>query len=310
MYSILFTTIPSIIAVITVFLFAVQKFSKQVQYLIGEKAKVLIEKFTDTPIRGLLVGTGITSILQSSSAMTVLLVSIVDAGLLPFKNSLGIIIGANIGTTVTSQLVALNLLGIAPFILIVGFVLMKVKYRNKYQHLGKPIFYFGLIFSSLFVISVMTSGLSQNPIVLSIVGYTSNLFFAIIIGFVITAILQSSSVTTAIIIILASQGILNFSQAFGIILGTNIGTTTTAVLASLVTGKNGKRVALAHFSFNVIGVILFIPFIKIFSDIISRLPFDMAGQVASAHVLFNLSISVVFLFGFNLFYKLIMRIIP
>ncbi|MFH1454901.1 MAG: Na/Pi symporter [bacterium] len=307
MNSILFTTIYSIIAVVIVFLFAIKKFGGQIQSLIGEKFKSLIEKSTDTPIKGVLVGTIITSILQSSTAVSVLLVSLVESGIFPFTNSLGVIIGANIGTTITSQLVALNLLNIAPFILIIGFLLMKIK--HKYQHLGKPIFYFGLIFSCLFIISVMTSSFIENGFLLSIISHTSNLFFAIFAGFVVSTVLQSSSITTGIIIILASQGILNLDQAFGIILGTNIGTTTTAILASLVTGKRGKRVALAHFLFNFIGVLIFLPFVHIFSQFIKALPINIAWQVALAHLIFNVIIASIFVIFFNQFNRLIHKII-
>lgn len=303
----MFSTISSIIAVVVVFLFAIEKFSKQVQSLIGEKFKLLIEKYTDTPIKGILVGTVITSILQSSTAVSVLLVSLVESGLIPFTNSLGIIIGANIGTTITSQLVALNLLSIAPFILIAGFLLTKTE--HKYKHFGKPIFYFGLIFSCLFIISTITNSFNQNGFILSIIDHTSNLFFAIIAGFVVSTILQSSSITTGIIVIMASQGILNFDQAFGIILGTNIGTTTTAVLASLATGKQGKRVALAHFLFKFIGVIIFLPFIQIFSNFIKTLPLDTTWQVSLSHLLFNLIISIIFLVFFKEFNRLIHKII-
>ncbi len=307
MFLTLFSTISSIIAVVIVFLFAIEKFSKQVQFLIGEKFKISIEKFTNTPVRGVVVGTVLSSILQSSSAVSVLVISFVEAGLLPFTNSLGIIIGTNIGTTITSQLVAFKLLDIAPYILILGFILMKIK--HKYQHVGKPVFYFGLIFSCLFIISVITSNLNQNEFLLSIIGQTSNLFFAIMVGFFVSTMLQSSSITTSIIVILASQGILNFDQAFGIILGTNIGTTTTAILASLVTGKQGKRVALAHFIFNFVGVLIFLPFVPIFSDFISGLPLSVAVQVATSHLIFNVIIGVIFLIFFKQYNQLIHKII-
>ena len=307
MPSTLLTIIASIFAVVTMFLFAVEKFSGQIQSLIGEKFKSLIGKYTDTPIKGVLVGTVITSILQSSAAVCVLLVSLVESGLIPFTNSLGIIIGANIGTAITSQLVALNLLNIAPFILIAGFILMKTEHR--YQHLGKPVFYFGLIFSCLFIISAMTSTFVQNGFILSIIGHTSNLFFAILAGFIVSTMLQSSSITTGIIVIMASQGILNFDQAFGIILGANIGTTTTALLASLVTGKQGKRVAIAHFVFNFSGVLMFLPFVHLFSRFINSLPIDIAWQVASGHLIFNVIIAIVFLIFFNQYNRLIHKIV-
>ena len=307
MSPIFFTTISSIIAVVVVFLFAIEKFSKQIQYLVEGKFKLLIEKSTDTPIKGIIVGTGISSILQSSSAVSVIIISLVEAGLLPFVNGLGVIIGTNIGTTITSQLVAFKLLDIAPYILIIGFLLMKIK--NRYQHFGKPVFYFGLIFSCLFIISTITSSFNQSEFLLSIVDHTSNLFIAILAGFLVSTILQSSSITTSIIVILSMQGILNFDQAFGIILGSNIGTSTTAILASLVTGKQGKRIALAHFLFNFIGVLLFLPFINTFSHFINTLPINIAGQVAFSHLIFNVIIAAIALIFFNQFNQLIHKII-
>jgi len=121
--------------------------------------------------------------------------------------------------------------------------------------------------------------------------------------------LQSSSITTGIIVIMASQGILNFDQAFGIILGANIGTTTTALLASLVTGKQGKRVAIAHFVFNFSGVLMFLPFVHLFSRFINSLPIDIAWQVASGHLIFNVIIAIVFLIFFNQYNRLIHKIV-
>lgn len=299
--------IVSLIAVVFVFLFAVKKFSRQIEYLVGDKFKLLIEKFTNTPIKGVFVGAGVTSIFQSSTAVTVMLVSMVDAGLLSFGNSLGVIIGSNVGTTITTQLVAFKLLNLAPYILVLGFALMNIK--NKYQRFGKSVFYFGLIFSSLFIISVLAGVFKESEIFLSLISKTSNIFIAIGIGFIISTILQSSSIATGMIIVFVSGGLFTFAQAFGLILGTNIGTTTTALLASIVTGKQGKRVAVAHFLFNVLGVIIFIPFLDIFSKFINSINVNLTGQVALSHLVFNLIIAIIFLLAIRPFETLIHRII-
>jgi phosphate:Na+ symporter len=297
----------SLIAVAFVFLFAVKKFSHQVQYLAGDKIKSLVERFTNTKIKSLIVGFGSTAILQSSTAFTVMLVSFVDAGIVPFMSSIPMIIGANIGTTITSQLVAFKILNIAPYILVLGFILMNLKHR--YQKFGKPIFYFGLVFSCLFIISVLAGNFKESAFLISLIEKTSNLFVAIGVGFLLVNILQSSSITTSIIVIFAGGGLLTFFQAFGIILGTNIGTTTTALLASTVTGKHGRRVALTHFLFNLIGVAIFLPFVGIFSRMMTNLPISLAGQVAASHFLFNLIIAVVFMFAIKPFSVLVHKII-
>ena len=300
----------SLIAIIFVFLFAVKKFSNQIQKLLGDKFKSLIERSTNTPIKGALVGAGVTSIIQSSTAVTVMLVSFVDAGILSFTNSIGVIIGSNIGTTITSQLVAFKVLNIAPYILVLGFMLMNIKNKyNKLQTLGKPIFYFGLIFSCLFIISVLAGTFQESSVVTSLISKTSNIFFAILVGIIISNILQSSSLATSLIIIFTAGGLLTFTQAFGIILGTNIGTTTTALLASTVTGKQGKRVAITHFLFNLFGVIIFLPFIKIFSDLISQINIGLTGQVAISHLIFNILIAIIFIILIKPFTSLVYKII-
>jgi len=305
-----FSIIISLVAVVFVFLFAIKKFSNQVQYLLGDKFKNLLEKFTNTPLKGVFVGAGLTSIIQSSTAVTVFLVSLVDAGVLSFTNSIGVIIGSNIGTTLTTQLVAFKVLNIAPYILVLGFILMNIKHRyNKFQHLGKPIFYFGLIFSCLFIISVLAGTFQESSVLLSLISKTSNLFFAIGVGIIIANVLQSSSIATSLIVIFAGGGLLTFPQAFGIILGTNIGTTTTALLASTVTGKQGKRVAVTHFMFNLLGVIIFLPFVGVFSNMISHINISLVGQVAVSHLIFNIIIAIVFLIAIKPFSNLIYKIV-
>jgi len=303
-----FNIFVSIIAVVFVFLFAVQKFSRQINYLEGNKFKNILANFTSKPIYGVFTGTVITSILQSSTAVTVMLVSLVHGGILTFESSLGIIIGANIGTTITTQLVALKILNIAPYVLILGFFIMK--WKGTYQKYGKSIFYFGLIFSCLFLMSVLVAPLQDSSLIASMIAKTSNIFIAILVGFLLANILQSSSITTALIVIFASSNLLDFSQAFGIILGANIGTTTTALIASLVVDKHGKRVAVAHFLFNLLGVIIFFPFINIFTNFIVNISLSTAQHVAMAHLIFNLIMAVIFLIWIKPFTRLIYKIIP
>lgn len=305
-----FAIIVSLVAVIFVFLFAIKKFSSQVEYLAGDKFKGLIERFTNNRFKSVIVGAGITSILQSSTAVSVMMVSLVDAGILPFVNSVGVIIGSNIGTTITTQLVAFKILNLAPYILIFGFLVMNVKNKyNRYQHLGKSIFYFGLVFSCLFIISVLAGSFKESEFFVSLISRTSNIFVAIMFGIAASFVLQSSLVVSSIVIIFVSGGILSFGQAFGIILGSNIGTTATALLASIVTGKKGKRVAVSHFMFNFLGVIMFLPFIGVFSNLISKIPISLSGQVAISHLIFNVLIAGIFIIFINSFTKLILKIV-
>lgn len=305
-YTIIYT-ISSIIAVIFVFLFAVEKFSNQIQKLAGDKFKSIIQRITSTPFKGTLIGTVVTAIMQSSTATTVMAISLVQSGIMPFTNSLGVIFGANIGTTITTQLIAFQLLEIAPFILVVGFILMKIK--NRYSYLGKPIFYFGLIFSSLFIISVLVEPLKDNAILLDLLAKSSGVMLSIIVGFVVVAILQSSALVTGIVVIMSGAGLMGFEQAFAIILGANVGTTTTGLIAATVMEKGAKRAAMAHFVFNLLGVILILPFIDHFTNMIMLLPGNIEIQVASAHFIFNVLSAVLGLLFVKQFEGLIVRLV-
>lgn len=293
----------SIIAVVFVFLFAVEKFSHQVQRLAGDRFKYVLEKMTKSPTVGTLVGTCVTAIMQSSTATTVMAVSLVHGGVLSFTNSLGIIFGANIGTTITTHLIAFQLLDLAPFILVFGFILSKV--GTKFQYLGKPIFYFGLIFSSLFIISVLVDPLKSNPLIIDLLAKSSGIFVSILVGIVLSTIFQASAVISALAVILAGGGLIGFTQAFSIILGANIGTTTTALIASSVMDRSAKRAAMAHFMFNVIGVILVIPLLDQFTWLITSLASNIEVQVSLAQMLFNILSAILGLIFIKQFERLI-----
>ncbi len=296
--------IASLCATVFTFLFSLEKFSGQVERLAGNRFKELIKNATDRPLKAVLVGIFTTSILSSSTAVSVLLVSLAQAGIIPLYNSLGVIIGANIGTTLTTQLVAFKILNVAPYILIIGFIIMHLK--TPLQRYGKAIFYFGLVFSSLFIMSLITSQFSENPFIVNIVTHTSNPIIAIIVGIFLSTILQSSLAGAAVVVILASQGLLDFGQSLGIILGTNIGTTTTALLASLVSDKSGKQVALGHLIFNVVGVILFLPLINPTVKFFTSIDITLTQQVTFSHLFFNMFTAVIFLIGFRLFYSVVL----
>lgn len=226
---------------------------------------------------------------------------------MPFANSLGVIFGANIGTTITTQLIAFQLLEIAPFILVVGFILMKI--GNKYQYLGKPIFYFGLIFSSLFIISVLVEPFKDNPILMEMLARSSGVYLSIIVGFIVVAVLQSSALVTGMVVIMSGAGLMGFEQAFAIILGANVGTTTTALIAAAVMDKGAKRAAMAHFMFNLLGVILILPFLDYFSSLIASLSGSIEVQVALAHLIFNILSAVIGLIFVKQFEKLILKMV-
>lgn len=299
--------IISIVAVVFVFLFGVTKFSKQMEYIAGDRLKITLEHFTKTPIRGFLAGTVVTSIVQSSTVVTVLIVSLVHAGLISFRNSVGAILGANVGTALSTSLIAFRILDLAPYVLVIGFILMRVK--NKYQQHGKSVFYLGLLLSSLFLMSVLVEPLKESVLFMGLIGHTSNVIVAILVGIVLTTILQSSTVVSGIVIILAGQGVLELLPAFAIILGANIGTTSTALIAAALLDKQAKRAAFAHFMFSFIGVLVTLPFVGLIVELLVRIPGTVAQQVAVGHLVFNILFALIFLIFIKTYTRIVERIV-
>lgn len=304
MLDLLFAVIPAVI----LFLYGIENFSEEVRHVAGERFRSALQKATRTPLRGALAGAAVTAMVQSSTATTIIAVGLVNSGAISFLGSLGIIIGANVGTTLTAQLVALKLTAFAPIFIILGFVISII--RGPYRAFGKPIFYFGLVFYSLNLISSVVAPLQGDPGVLSLIATTDNTLMAVAIGFIITNLFQSSSVTAGLVVVLAQSGLITTIQAIPLILGANIGTSITGLVVSLRMNTAAKRTAVAQFLFNFLGVLLFLPFIDGFSLLIEELGGSAAQQVANAHLIFNSTCSVIFLLAIKPFSSLIMYLLP
>lgn len=289
----LLNAIITVGALVSLFLFAVSKFTKQVEQLEGKWLEKTLRTFAGSPTRGIIFGALTTAIIQSSTATIVATQSLVNAGFLSFASSVGIVLGANIGTTITSQLIAFNITHIASYIVVIGFLLSHVK--NRFQVYAKMIYYFGLMFLSLSLISVYLSPLEYSPAVANFVSHISSLPFALLAGLLATALFQSSSVVTGIVLVLTGHGVLALIPAVGIVLGSNVGTTVTALLASTVMNREAKRTAVAHALFNLIGVIVVLAFFSPFMGLVQVLGGGAMRMVANAHLLFNLISVLVFL---------------
>ncbi|HUS76458.1 MAG TPA: Na/Pi symporter [Methanothrix sp.] len=300
----MFAVIPAVI----LFLYGIDNFSEEVRHVAGERFRSILQKATKTSLRGALAGAAVTAIVQSSTATTVIAVGLVNAGAISFLGSLGLIIGANIGTTLTAQLVAFKLTAFAPVLVVLGFAASLI--RGPYRAFGKPIFYFGLVFYSLNLISSIVAPLQGDADVLSLLSMTDNILIAIMIGFVITNIFQSSSVTAGLIVVMAQSDLITAVQAIPVILGANIGTSTTGLIVSLRMNQAAKRTAVAQFLFNFLGVLLFLPFIGDFSLLIENMGGTVAQQVANAHLIFNCISAIVFLLAIKPFSSLIMHLLP
>ncbi|MDO9539120.1 MAG: Na/Pi cotransporter family protein [Methanocalculus sp.] len=303
-WELLFTVVPGVI----LFLFGIENFSKEILVVARGRFAAILGSLTTNRYKGLLLGAGITALIQSSAATTVIAINLVNAGTISFVQSLGIIIGSNIGTTITSQLVAFKLTSFGPVFILAGFLIGII--GGRYKFLGKPLFYFGLVFFGLTIISNGIEPYSSDPLVLELLGGIAFLPLAIFVGFLITTAFQSSSVTTGLVVILAQQGMITMPEAIPFLLGANIGSTTTALFASRGLDLFARRAAAAHTIFNVGGVLLILPFLTPFVSFIAGIGGTEAQQVANAHLVFNIVASGVFILALHPFASLVMRVVP
>lgn len=297
------------------FLFGMKYMSDSIEKVAGDKLRSILEMFTKNRFLGMLVGIIFTGIVQSSGACTVMVVSFVNSGLMNLYQAAGVIFGANIGTTVTSQLVSFNLSQYAPLILLAGSLGYMFSKKAKVKKFSEVILGFGILFMGLSIMSDAMSGMSEAEEVRNLLLSVSNPFLAILIGFTMTAIVQSSSVTVSIVVLMASQGLLQLPVCFFTILGCNIGSCTTSMIAALAGKKDAKRASMIHLLFNVIGTIIIGIVFAFAITPISNLVLNISGgnmgrAVANAHSLIKIT-QVVMLFPFsNFIVKLTMIIIP
>lgn len=285
------------------FLYGMKLMSDSLEKAAGAKMRSILEFFTKTPLRGILVGTFFTAIIQSSSAATVMVVSFVNSGLMNLYQAAGVIMGANIGTTVTSQLISFNLSALAPAIVMAGVIMVMFSKKIKIQRVGEVLLGFGILFMGLTTMSSSMSVLKESPQVVEVMGSLTNPILAVLVGMVVTAVLQSSSATVGIVLLLANQGLLDIRICFFIILGCNIGACVSALLAGLNGKRDAKRASLIHLLFNIIGTIIMFAALMIALEPITHFIQAISGnnpgrEVANAHTLIKI-VEVVLLAPFN-----------
>lgn len=294
-------TVVSMAGGLGLFLFGMELMSTSIEKVAGAKLRHILEIFTSNRFAGMLVGIIFTGIVQSSSACTTMVVSFVNAGLMNLYQAAGVIFGANIGTTITSQLVSFKLSEFAPIILLAGVVGMMFVPRENIKKFAEVIVGFGILFVGLNTMSQAMAVMKNEPQVVALLSSLTNPFLATFMGMVITAVIQSSSVTVSIVLLLAKQGLLELGICPYIILGCNIGSCGTALIASLAGKKDAKRAALIHFWFNVIGtaviyVIMFLAGDSII-DLIMSISSDNGRFVANTHTIIKI-FQVIILFPF------------
>ncbi|PID61124.1 MAG: Na/Pi cotransporter II-like protein [Ignavibacteriae bacterium] len=309
---------------LALFLFGMEMMSEGMKKTAGSKLRIILEKLTNNRVLAVVVGIFVTMIIQSSSATTVMLVSFAQAQLISFTQTLGVILGAGIGTTITAQMIAFKLSDYALIVIAFGFLILFFNKSKKIKHIGEIIFGFGVLFYGMHIMSQAMYPLRTYKPFIDLLLHLENPFYAIIIGTVFTALIQSSSAFSGILIVLGTQGLITLEAAIPLILGTNIGTSITAVLASLNMGREAKRVALAHTIFKIIGIFLFIFWIPTFAELVRAISPEasqsvnkMAAlaeivprQIANAHTIFNVALTLILLPFTNLFSKLIVYILP
>ncbi len=297
------------------FLYGMKLMSEGLEKVAGAKMRSVLEFFTRNRFMGMMVGMIFTAIVQSSSATTVMVVSFVNSGLMTLMQAAGVIMGANIGTTITSQLIAFDLAEWAPMFIMIGVIMAMFCKRQQTKRLGEVILGFGILFMGLSSMSSSMSVLKESPQIAEILGSLTNHYLAIVVGFVITAILQSSSATVGIVLLMASQGLLDIRICFFIILGCNMGSCVSALLASLGGKKDAKRAAWIHFLFNIVGSAIILLILTAALDPVTKFIIGISGknvarQVANAHTIIKV-VEVIILFPFiQWIVKLTYKIVP
>lgn len=321
-----FFMIVSLLGGLALFLYGMSMLGSGLEKLSGGRLEQTLEKLTNNVFKGVLLGALVTGAIQSSSATTVIVVGLVNARILKLRQAIGIIMGANIGTTVTAHILRLSDLSsdnfflmllkpttLAPVVGIIGILMVMVGKKQKYKTLGEILLGFCILFTGMFNMEAAVSPLSESPEFAGLFASLSNPVIGVLVGAGVTAIIQSSSASIGILQALSSTGIITWSSAIPIILGQNIGTCITPILASIGASKNAKRTAAVHLSFNIIGTCVFlivIYTIQSFSPFsFWELPIDKGG-IANFHTTFNVCVTLMFLPFVGLLEKLVIHLIP
>ena len=307
---------------LSLFLYGMAKMSEGMKKAAGDRMRNILAALTSNRVIGMTVGAFVTMIIQSSSATTVMLVSFVQAELMTYVQAISIILGANIGTTITAQLVAFKLTDYALLLITIGFVMTMFSKEDAIKHIGEAILGFGILFFGMKLMSDSMTPLRTFQPFIDIMKGMENPIIGILIGAIFTALIQSSSAFTGIVIVLAQQGLLTLEGGIPLIFGANIGTCITAGLASIGTIRDAKRVAIAHVFFNIGGVLLFILLIPQLAEIvrwispvseltgIEKLAMESPRQIANAHTIFNITVGLIFLPFTTILANYVYKILP
>lgn len=307
------TNLFSMLGGLALFLYGMNMMSNGLEMAAGDKMKTILEKLTSNRILGVLVGALVTAIIQSSSATTVMVVGFVNSGLMSLTSAVWVIMGANIGTTITGQLIAIDITAIAPLIAFIGVAMIVFFKSQKLDAIGGVIGGLGILFIGMETMSSAMVPLRTMPEFVGLISKFQNPFIGILVGALFTALIQSSSASVGILQALAKSGVMTLSSSIYVLFGQNIGTCITSVLASIGTSKNAKRTTIIHLSFNIIGTVLFVTISMLFpfADLVQSLtPSNVAAQIANVHTIFNVTTTLLLLPIGTRLVNLAYRILP
>jgi phosphate:Na+ symporter len=295
---------------LAIFLLGMDRLTESLRVVAGDKLRTILLRLTSNRFVGMLTGAGITAVIQSSSVTTVLVVGFIGSGLMTFAQSLGIILGANIGTTITAQIIAFKVTSYALFAIAGGFAVTFVSKRGDRQALGAVVLGLGLVFFGMTLMGDAMSPLRSSQTFIDLMTRLENPLLGVAVGAAFTALVQSSSATTGIVIVLAQQNLITLETGVALVLGANVGTSVTALLASIGKPREALRAGVAHALFNVGGALLWLPILGVLVSLVEHLGGATARQVANAHTIFNVANGVLVIGFVPAFARFVERLVP
>lgn len=306
----LFLVLAGLFGGLAIFLLGMDRMTEALKLIAGERMRDILARLTSNRIMGLLTGAVVTAVIQSSSVTTVLVVGFISSGLMTFVQSIGVIIGANIGTTITAQIIAFKITSYALVGVAVGFGFSFFSKQPLRQAQGTALMGLGLVFFGMSVMGDAMAPLRSSATFIDTMARLENPLFGIFVGMVFTALVQSSSATTGIVIVLAQQGLITLETGIALILGANVGTSITALLAAIGKPREAMRAAVGHTLFNVGGVVIWLPFLGLLASTVAGLGGGTAREVANAHTFFNVANALIFIGFVPQFAALVERLVP
>ncbi len=305
-----FMVIVEMLGGLAIFLLGMDRLTEALRLIAGSRMRDVLTKLTANRFAGLATGAGVTAVIQSSSVTTVLIVGFISSGLMSLEQSLGVIIGANIGSTFTAQLIAFKITSYALIAVAVGFAVSFISKRQERQAWGTVVMGLGLVFFGMSIMGDAMEPLRSSQSFIDTMAQLENPFLGIAVAALFTGIVQSSAATTVIVIALAQQRLIGIETGVALIMGANIGTTITAILASLGKPRDAVRAAVGHTLFNVLGVLLWLPFIWLLVDAVTRIGGPIERQIANAHTLFNVINAFIFIWFVPQLARAVTRMVP